>query len=456
MNRGKFISFFLLLNFALIKGDKEKNLTNQQRILEEQSDDIEDLDTHFESSDNTENSLNYIEKLTEKNTELIEKPTEKSLNYIEKPTEKPTEPIEKSTENSLNDNKKSFDDTEKPSDDIEKSSDDIRKDNLISHTEDIPLPDSYIFGFTNYEFFENPYMFKYDIILRIANYPTNEIDYITKKVDIVTSITEEEEVTCLKTRNMSSDIYRFACSKEVSEPVSQISYVNNSIVLNGKYPLNSSYSEIAKFLGQNIQLQTRNLFSDPEMDIIFFKNCYVYGENKKLLVEGETYGSAINSDDSTLSFVQEEDIKNIICNINDENNNKFKMVCNPNFNVNADLSNNNMVYIDDVGKNGMLFFEEGKSLGKVDIEDNSESEPKFTRKPSTSNSKKISKIIILVIIIFSILLIVIITIIIIKCKKLNDSRKKNQENNESQPPSQSIILPETSKEKPSTDNIARE
>jgi hypothetical protein len=123
-------------------------------------------------------------------------------------------------------------------------------------------------------------------------------------------------------------------------------------------------------MGKNIQLQTKNIFSDPDINLIFFKNCYVYGENNKLLIEGETYGSAINSDDSTLSFVQEEDIKNIICNIKDENNNTFKMACNPNFDVNSDLSNNNMVYIDDAGKNGMLFFEEGKSFAKLDIEDN--------------------------------------------------------------------------------------
>ena len=360
MNRGKFIMFLLLLNFALIKGDKDKNLTKLQRILQEQSDSI---DSNIILPKNLGGPL-YSDIIGE-------------------------------------------------------------SDKFVPNAEDIPLPDTYIFGFTNYEFFENPYKLKYDIILRIANYPSNEIDYITKKVDIVTRNKEEEEVTCLKTRNISLDIYRFACSKEVNEPVSQISYVNNSIVLNGKFPLNASSSEISKFMGKNIQLQTKNFFSDPDINLIFFKNCYVYGENNKLLIEGETYGSAINSDDSTLSFVQEEDIKNIICNIKEENNNTFKMACNPNFDVNSDLSNNNMVYIDDAGKNGMLFFEEGKSFAKLNL--------KIIRK--SSSSKNISKVIILVIIILSILLIVTFILIVFWCKRNNDSSKKNQKNNVIQQPS---------------------
>ena len=391
MNRVKFISMLIILNFAFMEGYKDKNLRKLQKKLKdlEESDDIEDIEDTFDYT--------------------------------------------------------------KPSDYIEESIDNIKIEKIISKVEYIPLPETYIFGFSNYEFHENPYMFKYDIILRLANYPYNKIDSITMKIDLLTSKSEEEEVTCIKTRNMSSDIYRFVCSKEVSEPVSQISYINNSIILNGKIPLNSSTSEIANFLGKNIQLQTKNCFSDPEIDLIFFKNCYVYGENNKLIFEGETYGSTINSKDSTLSFVQGEDIKNIICNINDEGNNKFQMVCKPNFNVNADLSNNNVVYLDDLGKNGMLFFEEGKSLAKLDLKDNSET--KFTK---NSSSEKISKGILIVIIFLSVALLVIIIIIVLLCKSKKDSRQKNQENSVNQPPSQNdISLPptETSKEKPPDKDI---
>jgi len=382
MNKGKFFTFLLILNFSFIEGYKDKNLRKLQKTLKvlEETDDIQDL----------------------------------------------------------------YDDT-KSSEDNEELSYDIRENYFISQTEYIPLPESYIFGFSNYEFSENPYMIKYDIIARLANYPNNEIDNITMKVDLVTSKSEEEEVTCIRTRNMSSNIYRFVCSKEVSEPVSQISYINNSMILNGKIPLNSSMSEIAKFLGKNIQFQTKNIFSDPNIDIIFFKNCYVYGENNTLIFEGETYGSTINSKDSTLAFVQGEDIKNVGCIINDGRNKSFQMICKPNFNVNADLSNNNAVYIDDMGKNGMMFFEEGKSFAKLVLVNNSEL--KFIR---NSSSEKSSLGIIVVIIILSIAFVATMTIIIILCIRKKLSKKKDQENNENQIPSHNdLSFPptESSKEK---------
>ena len=383
MNRGKFITFLLILNYAFIEGYKEKNLRKLQKILKvlEETDDMQDL----------------------------------------------------------------YDDI-KSSEDNEELSDGIREEEyFFSPTEYIPLPESYIFGFSNYEFYENPYMIKYDIVARLANYPKNEIDNITMKVNLVTSKTEEEEVTCIRTRNMSSNIYRFVCSKEVSEPVSQISYINNSMILNGKIPLNSSMSEIAKFFGQNIQFQTKNIFSDPNIDIIFFKNCYVYGENNTLIFEGETYGSTINSKDSTLAFVQGEDIKNVGCIINDGGNKSFQMICKPNFNVNAELSNNNAVYIDDMGKNGMMFFEEGKSFAKLVLVNNSEL--KFIR---NSSSEKSSLGIIVVIIILSIAFVATMTIIIILCIRKKLSKKKDQENNENQIPSHNdLSLPpiESSKEK---------
>ena len=394
MSGGKFISFLIILNFVFIEGDKGKKLRKLQKTLK-----------NLEESDDIEN----------------------------------------------------LDDDTKSSDNSEELPDDIKKDNVISQVEDIPLPETYVFGFSNYKFYENPYMFQYDIVVRIANYPINEINNITMNVDLVTSKSEEECVTCIKTRNMSSDIYRFVCSKEVSEPVSKISYINNTLILNGKIPLNSSISEIAKLLGKNIQLQTKNIFSDPDIDLIFFKNCYVYGENNKLMFKGETYGSAINSKDSTLSFVQGEDIKNIVCIINDEGNNNFQMVCKPDFNVNADLSNNNAVYIDDIGKNGMMFFEEGKSLAKLDLEDNSEY--KFI-KNSSSEAKSMGIIVVIIILFFA--FIVIIIIIIILCKRKKDSKQKNQENNLSQTPSNnsnnnlSVTPSVTSKEKAPTKTLFKE
>ena len=131
---------------------------------------------------------------------------------------------------------------------------------------DIPLPKNYIIWFSNYEFYENPYMIKYDILIRLTNYSSYEIKNITMKVDIIPSklrFLEEEEVVCIKITEMKYEIYRFICSKEVSGSFLQISYIDNSIKLNSKIPLNSSISEIAKNYGENIQKQANNSFSSP-------------------------------------------------------------------------------------------------------------------------------------------------------------------------------------------------
>jgi preprotein translocase subunit SecG len=336
----------------------------------------------------------------------------------------------------------------KPSDYIEESIDNIKIEKIISKVEYIPLPETYIFGFSNYEFHENPYMFKYDIILRLANYPYNKIDSITMKIDLLTSKSEEEEVTCIKTRNMSSDIYRFVCSKEVSEPVSQISYINNSIILNGKIPLNSSTSEIANFLGKNIQLQTKNCFSDPEIDLIFFKNCYVYGENNKLIFEGETNGFKITSRESLLAFGQGEYIKNIVCDITEKGNNKFKMVCEPTFIINVNFKGNNAVYLNNLEKIIMMRFEEGNSST---IFEDYNSNIKLLKKTSSEGS---SKGLIFFIIILFIALLVIIIIIVYLCKKRAKETNQKNETNPSEPSENKTTLPSESKDTITKNNIS--
>ena len=98
-----------------------------------------------------------------------------------------------------------------------------------------------------------------------------------------------------------------------------------------------------------------------------------------------------------------------------------------------------------MGKNGMMFFEEGKSFAKLVLVNNSEL--KFIR---NSSSEKSSLGIIVVIIILSIAFVAIMTIIIILCIRKKLSKKKDQENNENQIPSHNdLSLPpiESSKEK---------
>ena len=52
-------------------------------------------------------------------------------------------------------------------------------------------------------------------------------------------------------------------------------------------------------------------------------------------------------------------MKNISCEIKDESNNKFKLVCKPQNKVNADLSDNNLVVIKDLQKNLKMTFDNG-------------------------------------------------------------------------------------------------
>jgi len=402
INRGKFIIFLLILSFDFIEGDKDKNLGKLKKLW-----------TDKEKSDNIHHSYNI------EHSDDIIKEADKG-----------------------------------------DTSDDIKKNYLISQADDIPLPKTYILGFTNYEFYENPYKFKYDIILRLADYPNNEIDNITMKVNISTSTlnSEVEEVTCVKSRSNSICVYRFICSKKVSKPISQISYFDNNIILNGEIPLNSSISALAKYFGKNIQNQTNYPFSislpslpyeeynswTPHEDFIFFTNCYIYGENNKLIFEGEADGSTINSKNSTLSFIQVENVKNIFCKINDKGNNRFKMVCKPDFNVNANLDGNNMVYMDDLGKIGMMTFEKGKSLAYLDVI----SKSKVIIKSSNEGKSKI----LIIAIIFLFIGLLVIIIIVILCKIKLDSKQTNLENKENSQPSQNNISFPSTDSKQNTNN----
>ena len=356
MNRGKFIIFLFILNFVLIKGNKDIKLRNLQE---------------------TSNGINFT----------------------------------------------------------------------ITEFVDIPLPNIYIFGFSNYEFYESPYMIRYNIILRLANYSSHEVNNITMKVDIISSrirFLEEEEVTCIKIEEMEYEIYRFNCSKEVSGSISKISYIDNTIILNGEIPLNSSISEIAKNYGENIQNQTNNSFSG---ELILFINCSVETDNNELIFQGKTYWSTIESIDSTLFFVQGEEIKYIKCNFINQRDNSFIMICEPEFDVNTNLSNNNAVYMEDYDITGMMIFEEGKSLAILQV-------GPICR--NCKSSSKISKSLILAIIFLFIVLLVTIIIIVILCKSKSDSKPNNQKSDKSPPtPENNISLPssEISKEKASSRNI---
>jgi len=310
-------------------------------------------------------------------------------------------------------------------------------------------PKIQLLSFYSYKFSENPYMIEFNVIVSISNYLDDEINSLIMTVDIEYSrlrFLEEEEVICIISNKMP-DIYDFYCSKEVNGPVSRLSVISDNIIINGKSPANSSTSEVAKNFGENMQNQTSKFFSDLEKIDSFFDNCSVYTKDNKLLFEGETNNFKITSRESLLVFGQGEYIKNIVCDINEEGNNKFKMICEPTFIVNVDFSGNNEVYINDFQKIIMMRFEEGKSSTILEVDNTN---LKLFKKSSGGG---ISKGPILLIIILFITLLAIIIIIVYFCKKRTKKTKENK-TNPSEHTENNTTLPSASKDKIENINIS--
>ena len=235
------------------------------------------------------------------------------------------------------------------------------------------LPARYLMGFDNYKFSEN--VISYLTCIRLADYLNDNVKNVTMRVNLVTNrlrlLQEETTVNCLKQGEKELNIYNFNCSKKVEKPVSKISYVENSIKINGENSLNLSSSEISKKMGENIQNQIANIF-DRENCIL--TNCTAYSNKNSLIIEGENDGTDLVSNDCNLLFVQDDEMKNISCKINaeDEDSNKFKIVCESNFVVNSDLSNNNLAIINDKNKVVTLIFDkEGQSKENSTADKNS-------------------------------------------------------------------------------------
>ena len=319
-------------------------------------------------------------------------------------------------------------------------------------TQDNLNPKVILISFHSYMFYENPYMIEFDVIIRIVNYPENEAYSLAMTLDIEyirLRFLEEEDVTCtLKSHQMSAEIYDFHCLKEINGPISRLSVISANIIINGKAPVNSSTSEVAKNYGENMQNQTSKFYSELEKIDSFFDNCTVYTENNKLIFEGETNGFKITSRESLLAFGQGEYIKNIVCDITEKGNNKFKMVCEPTFIINVNFKGNNAVYLNNLEKIIMMRFEEGNSST---IFEDYNSNIKLLKKTSSEGS---SKGLIFFIIILFIALLVIIIIIVYLCKKRAKETNQKNETNPSEPSENKTTLPSESKDTITKNNIS--
>jgi len=232
------------------------------------------------------------------------------------------------------------------------------------------LPADYLMGFDNYKFSENSNLISFLTYIRLAKYSSDDIKNITMRVKLERNnlrlLQEETSVDCQKLKERELNIYIFNCSKNVDGPISKISYVENSIKLNGEN-LNLSSSETSKKIGENIQNQKNNIF-DRENCVL--KNCKAYSIINSLIIEGENDNEAnLVSKDSNLLFVQDDEMKNVSCNISAGDTNKqYKIICKPNFIVNTDLSNNSFIVINDLNKVATLSFDKENSKANTTIE----------------------------------------------------------------------------------------
>ena len=320
-------------------------------------------------------------------------------------------------------------------------------DSPDSEAKDNILPNIILIAFYAFEFSEETYRVKFNTIVGIFNYTDDEVENITMKLDIEyikLRFLEEEEVTCIKYQQRILEIYDFICSKEVSGPFSQINVISDNIIINGKIPINSSSSETAKDDGENIQNQTISSFFRRRYSNITFNNCFVYAENNKLIFGGDNVIITMSSTISMLYFAQDEKMEIIMCDMSDEGNNKFKMVCEATSSIKVDFFGNNDIYIIGLDKDIMMEFEEGKSFVYLELGNN-------YKKISNGGASK-SSITFLVILI--IIFIAIIITIVCLCKKVISLQKENAQNQSISEKDKTIPYLETSKGKSSVKDIS--
>ena len=100
----------------------------------------------------------------------------------------------------------------------------------------------------------------------------------------------------------------FNCSKIIDRDFSRLSYVNNSITLNGQPLLNLEKNALAESMGENIQNQKDNYLSYPQY---YLKNCDLTKESNSFIIEGENNETNLASNKSFLLFSENNEMKNI-------------------------------------------------------------------------------------------------------------------------------------------------
>ena len=238
---------------------------------------------------------------------------------------------------------------------------------------------STLVAFKDYDFNETSNIVRYLVYIILVNYTNIEQKNLTMKVNIDYEnnlrLLEEEDVTCIYKNKSEGNLYVFDCSKSVKGPISSRKYIENSLKLNGESLPNYDELPISK---SDITDST----DYPIYPLYILKNCEITDSTKNsFIIEGENDETNLASKNAYLYFNVDNEEKKIPCEIEDEDSNKFKVICKPESRVNANLSNNNYIAIEDLQKSlKMTFEEEGNSLTNSSVKIN----PLKTYKKSSS------------------------------------------------------------------------
>jgi len=226
--------------------------------------------------------------------------------------------------------------------------------NSSSSSDSISLNSATLVGFKDFEFKDN--IIKYLVYIILVNYSNIEYKNLTMKVNIDYKnrlrMLEEEEVTCTY-KNKTENLYAFDCSKQVKGNFSSIFYIENSLKLDSESLPN--YDEL---------LLSKSDFTDlpdyPVYPLYILENCDLNNSTANYFtIEGESSEPNLDSKNSYLYFMVNNETKKIPCEIKDEESKKYKVICTTESRVNSDLSNNNYIVIEDQKKSLKMTFDKG-------------------------------------------------------------------------------------------------
>ena len=143
----------------------------------------------------------------------------------------------------------------------------------------------------------------------------------------------EEEiiyVTCNKSLEFQYDesSYYFNCVKPYNKTPSSVKFLNyKDFFINGKKTNNLILTSYAKYLGSNIQEQTRNnSYLKPE--ILFFNNSTIINLNKNITIKGEYYHHQFSKNAYLIINKENETDFPCIMKKNEEENDTY-LICKP-------------------------------------------------------------------------------------------------------------------------------